>query len=186
MPVRYTINTFKGLTFAWVICLMIIFQNFSRGMYVYLFLHGTYGIAWLYKDIMFGDATFKQKGTFGSNLIFAIFLLVYWMIPLPLAMGAGISNPSLLRIILVVSLYIFGLILMLGSDYQKTTTLAERKGLISTGFFKLTRNPNYLGESMIYGSFAICSGHIISYLIFILGSGTLFTINIYLKDKLSY
>jgi hypothetical protein len=106
---------------------MIIFQTFSRGMYVYLFLHGTYGIAWLYKDIMFGDATFKQKGTFGSNIIFATFLLIYWMIPLPLAMGAGITNPSLLRIILVLVCIIFGLYLMLGSDYQKTTTLAEKR-----------------------------------------------------------
>jgi len=38
-----------------------------------------------------------------------------------------------------------GIILMVGSDYQKTTTLKKRKGLISTGFFSRTRNPNYLG-----------------------------------------
>jgi hypothetical protein len=98
-------------------------------MFVYLFLHGTYGMAWLYKDIMFGDATFKQKGTLGSNIIITTFLFLYWMIPLPLAVGVGITNPSLLRIILVVSLYLFGLYLMLGSDYQKTTTLAKKKGI---------------------------------------------------------
>lgn len=41
---------------------------------------------------------------------------------------------------------------MLGADIQKTATLAKRKGkyrkyagLISTGFFSRTRNPNYLG-----------------------------------------
>jgi hypothetical protein len=128
MPLRYIINIFKGLTFAWVIFLMFYFQTFSKGMFVYLFLHGTYGMAWLYKDIMFGDATFKQKGTLGSNLILTTFLFLYWLIPLPLAVGSGVSNPPLIRIILVVSLYIFGLYLMLGSDYQKTTTLAKKKG----------------------------------------------------------
>jgi steroid 5-alpha reductase family enzyme len=41
---------------------------------------------------------------------------------------------------------------MMGSDYQKTMTLSKKKGkinviigLISTGFFARTRNPNYLG-----------------------------------------
>jgi len=130
MPMRYIINTFKGLTFAWIIFLMVYFQNFSKGMFVYLFLHGTYGMAWLYKDIMFGDATFKHKGTLGSTIMSTIFLFIYWMIPLPLAAGYGVTNPPLIRIILVISLYLGGLYLMLGSDYQKTTTLAKKKGKI--------------------------------------------------------
>jgi len=97
-------------------------------MFVYLFLHGTYGMAWLYKDIKFGDATFKNKGTIGSNIVLTTFLFLYWMIPLPLAVGAGVSNPPLIRILLVVCLYLGGLYFMLGSDYQKTTTLAIKKG----------------------------------------------------------
>ena len=44
--------------------------------------------------------------------------------------------------------YIMGIILMLGSDLQKYITLRARKGLISDGFFRYTRNPNYLGEIM--------------------------------------
>jgi steroid 5-alpha reductase family enzyme len=58
--------------------------------------------------------------------------------------------------------------------------------LISTGFFKNTRNPNYLGEVLIYGSFVICAGHIFSYMIFFCGSCLLFSINMYLKDRFSY
>mmetsp|Transcript_33103 Transcript_33103/g.32487 ORF Transcript_33103/g.32487 Transcript_33103/m.32487 type:complete len:163 (+) Transcript_33103:405-893(+) len=47
---------------------------------------------------------------------------------------------------------------MTGSDCQKYYTLKYEKGLITTGFFKLTRNPNYLGEVMIYSSFAMIGG----------------------------
>ena len=82
---------------------------------------------------------------------------------------------------------------MLGADIQKTATLAKKKGnkllilgLISTGFFARTRNPNYLGEIMIYGSFAACTGHWISYAIVFSIWCTLFAINMYLKDEYSY
>lgn len=44
---------------------------------------------------------------------------------------------------------------MIGSDAQKYFTLRIKKGLINDGFFKQTRNPNYLGEILIYLSFGI-------------------------------
>jgi Protein of unknown function (DUF1295) len=45
------------------------------------------------------------------------------------------------------------------SDAQKFYILRERKGLIEDGLFTRTRNPNYLGEILIYVSFAIMSMH---------------------------
>lgn len=71
---------------------------------------------------------------------------------------------------------------MMGSDYHKNTILLKRKGLISDGLFKYTRNPNYLGEILIYTSFVLCSGHILGFLIFYGLGGLLFTINIYVKE----
>ena len=44
---------------------------------------------------------------------------------------------------------------MIGSDAQKFFTLRVRSGLIKTGFFAYTRNPNYLGEVLIYLSFGL-------------------------------
>lgn len=93
----------------------------------------------------------------------------------------------------MVVLYILGLILMLGSDAQKYFTLKKKPGrindnigLISSGFFKTTRNPNYLGEIMIYNSFVLCSGHSIGFMIFYGLAMVVFALNIYMKDKTSY
>ncbi len=133
MPLRYVINFFKGMTGLWVLFLMFYFKSFSLGMWVYLFLHGTYGIAWVWKDVCFPDATFKEKGSIGSLIILFIFLTLYWFIPVPLAAGYGVHNPPVVRIILVIAMYLFGLYLMLGSDHQKNTTLAKKKGI----FFSL-------------------------------------------------
>ena len=48
-----------------------------------------------------------------------------------------------------------GICLMIGSDAQKFIQLKYKKGLVNDGFFTLTRNPNYLGEVLIYGGFGI-------------------------------
>src|SRR5258706_10548653 len=45
------------------------------------------------------------------------------------------------------------------SDAQKFFVLQLRKGLINDGLFARTRNPNYLGEVLIYGGFALASWH---------------------------
>jgi protein-S-isoprenylcysteine O-methyltransferase Ste14 len=52
-----------------------------------------------------------------------------------------------------------GVVLMMGSDAQKFFTLRARRGLITDGFFARIRHPNYLGEMMLYGSFAALAGH---------------------------
>lgn len=186
LPLRYVINLFKGFTFIWILSLMHFTGNKSAGMYLYLFLHGTYGLCWLTKDIIYPDATFKRSASVGSLIVLTLFLTGYWAIPIPLALGYGRNNPSLFRIISLVVLYVSGVILMMCSDYQKTIQLQKKKGLISNGFFSLTRNPNYLGEIMIYSSFALCADHLFGYLYVWIIASTLFATNVYLKDKLSY
>jgi len=50
------------------------------------------------------------------------------------------------------------------------------------GMFKHNRNPNYLGEMMIYFSFALVANNIIAYLILILIWITIFLPNILVKE----
>ncbi len=79
-------------------------------------------------------------------------------------------------------IYIMGIILMLGSDLQKYLTLRARKGLINDGFFRYTRNPNYLGEIMIYSSFAIIVDEYLPWGIFINAWIILFLLRMCFKD----
>lgn len=53
--------------------------------------------------------------------------------------------------------------------------------------FARSRNPNYLGEILIYSSFALCVGHLLGFIIVHgVACCLAFAMNIYLKDKLSY
>lgn len=106
------------------------FKNYSNGMKLYLFLHGTYGIFWLLKDLLYPDASFKQMASVGSLIVLTTALCLYWMMPVTIATGYGVQEPTNLRILFCVVTYIIGLILMLGSDIQKTATLAKKKGIL--------------------------------------------------------
>jgi len=50
------------------------------------------------------------------------------MIPVPLALGYGTTELSLTKSLFLILIYVIGLIMMLGSDYQKFTTLNQKKG----------------------------------------------------------
>ena len=75
-----------------------------------------------------------------------------------------ISN---LRVFFCVFFHTLGCVLMMASDSQKYFTLKYKKGLINEGWFKKIRNTNYLGEMMIYLTYAMISKSYISYFILI-------------------
>jgi protein-S-isoprenylcysteine O-methyltransferase Ste14 len=77
---------------------------------------------------------------------------------------------------------VIGIFTTFGADIQKSTELKHKKGLITTGFFKHTRNPNYLGEMMIYLGFAILSKQTTSYVIITFTWTTLFVMNMLYKE----
>lgn len=71
----------------------------------------------------------------------------------------------------------------MASDSQKYFTLKYKKGLINDGWFKIIRNNNYLGEMMIYLTYAMISKSYISYFILIYIWSLLFIPNMLNKDK---
>ena len=69
------------------------------------------------------------------------------------------GSPSDAMLMAYIALHTLGVAIMLSADGQKYYTLKYRKGLISEGMFKYIRHPNYLGEIMIYSSYALIVGH---------------------------
>ena len=71
----------KGGMSIYVLFLMFYFQNFSSSMFYYLILHGSYGVFWIAKDIIFPDQTFKAKTTFASMTVAYLVILGPYLIP---------------------------------------------------------------------------------------------------------
>ena len=76
-----------------------------------------------------------------------------------------------------------GVAVMMSSDAQKFNTLQNKSGLITEGLFSRTRNPNYLGEMMIYGTYALMAGHWLAWAILAWVWIGYFTINMIIKDR---
>lgn len=165
IKLRHVINTQKAGTGLFTVFMMYYFHNYSLGCWIYLALHGTYGVLWILKDLTFPDPNFNRYASVYAHMSVVVILLLYWYLPFMMISGEGIQNPTGGRIVVSVFLLAIGSALMLVSDAQKYYTLKYKQGLIAEGMFAYTRNPNYLGEIMIYLSFGICVGHWIGYAI---------------------
>ena len=181
MKLNQIINLHKGLTPFVVLGLMAIYDNFSIPAWIYLSLHGTYGILWLLKEKLFPDPYFKDEMGFLTSITGFIFLGSYWVAPFIL-----ISSQKLIPNFIIagcVSIYIIGVFLHFASDSQKYFTLKLKKELITEGFFEHSRNTNYLGEILIYLSFAILSMNIIPFIILLIFFIIIFYPRMIKKDK---
>ena len=105
----------------------------------------------------------------------------YYAAPYLLISKHLILPPSLIGIVL--SIYTLGIFLHYVSDAQKYYTLKLQKGLIEEGLFGRTRNPNYLGEILIYLSYALMSLHWLPFLILAGWVFGFFLRNMLEKDK---
>jgi steroid 5-alpha reductase family enzyme len=83
--------------------------------------------------------------------------MLYWSMGWIQISGKGINEPSMGRVATVFIMYVLGVCMMVASDAQKYYTLKYKKGLINEGMFYATRNPNYLGEMLLYGTHHIVS-----------------------------
>jgi steroid 5-alpha reductase family enzyme len=81
------------------------------------------------------------------------------------------------------SIYTIGIFLHFVGDAQKYYTLRLRPGLIDDGLFARTRNPNYLGEILIYTAFAGLSWHWLPFVVLGAWVFGFFLRNMLAKDK---
>lgn len=182
MKVGTAINIHKALVTPVVLGLMWFFNNWSTEAFIYLAIHGSYSILWLIKDSLYPDKRFDEKQPLAIAFLFVFLPLAGYYVAPYLLISRHLTLPSPL-IGLVVVLYIFGIFLHYVSDAQKFYTLQNKKGLIQDGLFKFTRNPNYLGEIMIYAAYATLSMHWLPFLILGAWVFGFFVRNMFSKDK---
>lgn len=182
----WVINFQKAGTFLFLGFLIWYYQNTSLESWIYLAMHGTYGLVWILKDMSFPDPNWQKRITFGSSLMAFVGVLGwYWVFGWLLISGTVEPNyplPDYAWYALCISLCMFGSVIMIAADAQKYFTLRVQKGLITDGVHRYIRHPNYLGEMMIYGSFALMVWHWLPLIVLVVVWGGIFAINMILKE----
>ena len=153
------IDSHKGITFVAVLALMAYFKAWGNPTaWLYLALHGTYGWLWVLKSRTFPDKQWEASCGIWYGLYIWAGLSLYWISPIIIT-SQNVQTPGWLMA-LSVSMYTLGIFLHFASDMQKHIALAAKPGqLITDGLFTYTRNPNYLGELLIYLGFSLLAMH---------------------------
>jgi steroid 5-alpha reductase family enzyme len=158
MKKKHLIDPIKGMSFLVVLVMIAVYDQWHNpAAWVYLALHGTYGILWALKSWFFPDQQWEEPLSPGFAVVIVGGLAVYWIAPWLLTSRGVEAPPWYLG--LCISLYTFGIFFHFASDMQKHTSLALHPGLITGGLWSLSRNPNYFGELLIYLGFALLALH---------------------------
>lgn len=159
MKQKYFIDAHKGVTALFVLALMGYYHAWQNPTaWVYLALHGTYGILWVLKSRIFPDESWERPTGFGFVLVILGGLSTYWIAPW-LLISRNVQAPPWYQA-LCISINLLGVFAHFSSDMQKSVTLALRPGqLIEDKMFARSRNMNYFGELLIYGGFGLLAMH---------------------------
>lgn len=182
MKIITAINAHKALVAPVVLALMWRYGNWSTEAFVYLAIHGTYALCWLVKSATFPDRRFDEEKPLLVGVLFAFVPLASYYAAPYLLISRHVEQPPWI-IGLVLFLFASGLFLHYVADAQKHYTLALRPGLIEEGLFARTRNPNYLGEILIYTAFALMAAHWLPFFVLAAWVFGFFLRNMLAKDR---
>ena len=159
MKQKHFIDTHKGATAPVVLGLIIYFNQWENtSAWVYLALHGSYGIMWVLKSKIFPDTTWEAPCSIWYGLYIWGGLTLYWISPW-IIMYTGIQNTPM-YIGICVTIFAMGVFFHYTADMQKHAHMKLHPGnLITDGMMYRCRNTNYFGELLIYLSFALLSRH---------------------------
>lgn len=160
MKHKFYIDSHKALTGPFILALIAAYGEWENPIaWIYLGLHGTYGVAWLLKSRFFPDPSWEREVSLGYGLatwsILTLYLIAPWLI-----VSGNAGDPEAWFVGLCVAIYAIGMFLHFASDMQKHMSLQLRPGvLITEGLWSFVRNPNYLGELCIYLGFGLLAFH---------------------------
>ena len=184
--VAWVIDFHKIATFPLLALFIAWYHNTSTAAWIYLAMHGSYGLVWVIKDLTLPDPNFQRRITIGGGINgFVALLGWYWVFGWLLISGVSrpvYPLPDYAWFCLCISLCIVGCAIMIAADAQKYFTLRHQRGLITDGMYRYIRHPNYLGEMMTYGSFALMVWHWLPFVVLAWVWGGLFAVNMTLKE----
>jgi protein-S-isoprenylcysteine O-methyltransferase Ste14 len=151
-----TVNTGKVITIVLLLALPLFYAVQTRQA-AYLAMHVSYCVWYLAKQAIVREPVFRERDTPVDFVVGVAIVGVFYALPGWLAF----MNPEpVTNVVLAASivLFYFGSLLNSSADVQKTTALRLQKGLITDGFWRLSRNINYFGDLLRYSAFALLSG----------------------------
>jgi protein-S-isoprenylcysteine O-methyltransferase Ste14 len=159
MKQKFFVDSHKGITWLAILAMIAVYGQWNNATaWIYLAMHGTYGILWVLKSRIFPDRSWERRISWGYGLANWAFLTLYWVAPWLLT-ARGVEAPPWYMGICV-SLFTLGIFLHFTTDMQKHTSLKLDPGtLITEGMFARSRNMNYLGELFIYLGFGLLAMH---------------------------
>jgi steroid 5-alpha reductase family enzyme len=160
MKQKHFIDSHKAATGPFILLLMGVHAVWDDPrLWLYFGMHGGYGLLWLLKSLSFPDKQWEQPTTLGFGAVIWGALSLYWLSPWLIVTGRAPTAPAWLMGVCVL-IFTTGVFLHFASDMQKHMALRLRPGeLLTEGLWSRLRNPNYLGELLIYGGFSGLTCH---------------------------
>lgn len=154
MKQRHFIDSHKGVTLFFILSLMGYYQTWDQmTIWAYLATHGSYGLMWVCKSYTFPDKQWEQPCHWSYGLYIWAGLTLYWITPWCICHYQINTPPA--WIAFAFFMYAVGVFFHFVADMQKHVQLTLKPGLFYDGLWARSRNPNYLGEFLIYTSFAV-------------------------------
>lgn len=153
-----SVNVAKVVTIVCLLALPLFYAIHTRQA-AYLALQVSYCVWYLMKQAIMREPVFRERDSLLDAIGVVAIVGVFYALPGWLAfvnpepVGDAILAAS-------IALFFFGSVINTGSDVQKTTVLRLRQGLITDGFWRLSRNINYFGDVLRYSAFALIAGSI--------------------------
>lgn len=160
MKEKHFIDSHKGVTGLAVLLLIAWYGAWENPVaWLYLAMHGGYGLFWILKSRYFGDSQWEKPASLARGATIWFGLSLYWIGPWLITSGRA-EAPSNVWLFVCVASYALGLFFHFVADMQKFMWMQLKPGhLLKDGLWSLSRNPNYFGELLIYFGFSALACH---------------------------
>ncbi|MBV67886.1 MAG: hypothetical protein CMG26_05980, partial [Candidatus Marinimicrobia bacterium] len=137
MKEKHFIDAHKGITFIYILALIYFYNAYSNiTIWVYLGLHGTYGVLWVLKSMIFPDKSWERRTGLLYGIVILCGLSLYWLSPWIIVSGYFNDGQMVIAPNWLISFAIFsfglGVFLHFSSDMQKYIFLKINPGQLIT------------------------------------------------------